>query len=71
MVCNVANETCYSNKQVPKMTREYVKSNFQFIDSLYQSLEDYIQAENSLNVEDKLFYGPQKTSIGVQVFINQ
>ena len=40
------------------MTREYVKSNFQFIDSLYQTLEDYIQAESSLNVEDKLFYGP-------------
>ena len=71
MVCNVANETCYSNKTAPKITREYVKSNFQFIDSLYQTLEDYISTENGLNVEDKLFFGPQKTSIGVQVFINQ
>lgn len=71
MVCNVVKETCYSNKQAPRMTREYFKSNFQFIDGLHEALEDYIQAETELGVDDKLYHAPQKTSIGVQVWINQ
>ena len=47
------------------MTREYFKSNFQFIDGLHEALEDYIHSETELGVDDKLYYAPQKTSIGV------
>ena len=71
MVCNVMKETCYSNKQAPRPTREYFKSNFQFIDGLHEALEDYIETEAKLGVEDKLYYAPQKTSIGVQVWTSQ